>query len=263
MLGPNLASKPRTGLHAPHPERSGCRSARGPIPSASGVPLRKGTSHTDPNSGFPLRRHPDGRTHTHTHSHSLDPGSSSRSSPFHTRPRLPPLCTRRGGGGARTCPRRPRPDKAPRAERALRRPHPAPANTHPSPGLRLNAGQAGSHETARGRRGSGRTPAQTPAPRSPGDPEARGSTRRGGARPARSARTSPAGAGPGARGGASGAARGLGAVLAGRGRGLEGAGRGLEGAGRARTQTRAGAATFPGSMGFAYDRVTSIYRLPS
>lgn len=122
-----------------------------PSPRRALGPGERNLPHTDPNSGFPLGDSPD----THTHTDSRNPRSSSRSSPFHAHPRPPPLGTgggaAAGGGGARTCPRRPRPDKAPRAERAPRRSHPAPANTHPFPGLRRDAGQAGSHGTARGR----------------------------------------------------------------------------------------------------------------
>lgn len=151
------------------------------------------TPLTHPNSGFPLRRFP-----RHTHSPRTQPPPSDPLLSSVTRPLPPspqPGCqrVRRGGGRARTCPRRPRPDNARENGARARRSHPAPANTHPFSGSPAEA-QA-PPGAARGYTGEGRQrakPRGAAPPRGPSDPGARGSTLLSRARPTRPARTSPA-----------------------------------------------------------------------
>lgn len=99
-----------------------------PIPQKALRPLEK-ESPLD----IPKFRVPASDT-SRTYTLSLDPASPSRSSPLRSHPPLPPLRNRGraaggGGGGARTCPRRPRPDKA-RESGARTRPVPSRSRQH-------------------------------------------------------------------------------------------------------------------------------------
>lgn len=154
----NILKAPATGAQGTH------------ILSESAVPLRKNTPHTQ----IPGSRCGDSPA-THTH-----PGPSfllrasrlhSHSSPPSPQPGGRRL--RRGGGGARTCPRRPRPDNARESGARARRSHLAPANTYPLSGSPAEAqtppGAARGHG---GGEEAGRAPQSRPTtrpqrPRSP------------------------------------------------------------------------------------------------
>lgn len=131
------------------------------------------TPLTHPNSGFPLRRFP-----RHTHSPRTQPPPSDPLLSSVTRPLPPspqPGCqrVRRGGGRARTCPRRPRPDNARENGARARRSHPAPANTHPFSGSPAEAqAPPGAARGYGGGEATGQAPRSRPAtrpqrPRSP------------------------------------------------------------------------------------------------
>lgn len=242
--------QPTTGLRAHAPGA--------PIPSASGGPLGKEPPPHRPKFRVPARGLPGHTTH------SLDPGSSSRSSPFHAHPRPPPVGT--GGGAAAGwgrgahVPAPPPPRQGP--ESGARSPPVPSCSRQHSPFPRSPAGRRPSGKP-RDRTGKVREQAE---PRT--DPRATKPRRPRSPRKHKAWWSPPGSRGPHvtSRGGAGrGGARAEAAAAprAAWGRAPLECGRGLEGAGLARTQTQARAATFPGSRGLGYGRVTIGYHFPS